>query len=824
MWRLLFGGSGGSSPTRILHTRICEGIPIGFLMVKMIRAVQSTINLRCGSLVARPKLAFVLGFLATGIAVLASLSWFHRNQVDEARSAQLILNQIAVVTREINTLRLTALHQQNLTPKAETEMRAARQALPKAILAAQVHAYHTSALEEVWPVLDSYRTSAGRQWILMQLGDFDQAKQVDFQAGSPQFDLMQHRLQIAIEAEDKWAQDVALSARNELLAAAILAATAILIFFLRLQKQEHVGQLQETERNALRESEERFRALTEQSADIILIADPSGQIKYASPSVHVVLAVHEDRLVGTNMIDLIHPDDFAKATSTGSRSVEHGENSIVEFRLRHADGMWLDFECVVRNLIRHQNIGGIVYNARDITERKHAQEKLRFNATHDVLTGLPNRALFLGRLQSVVDRIKRHPQQAAAVLFIDIDDFKVVNDCYGHATGDTLLKEVSNRLRACMRSDGIIARMGGDEFTVLVEDVADPSDAIRIAERIQASFTQPFLLEGLEVFKSTSIGIALTSPGTPAEAVLQNADIAMYRAKSQGKSCSELFDRVMHEQVMTRLLLEAKLRYALENEELTLHYQPIVTVDTGAVQGFEALLRWQPSASDSIPPSTFVPIAEQCGLIVPISVWVLKKACLEAASWLQRYPAEPPLYVGINISSKHFSHAGFIGHVKDALEESAVDPQCITIEFTESLAMNDVAATLQTMSQLRTLGVKLSIDDFGTGYSSLSYLRRFSVDSLKIDQSFVKTMDAENYAIVKTIVGLARSLDLKVVAEGVETTHQRQRLATAGCGSAQGYLFAKPMPAKSVGVFLESNRRNSRPTKQKGLARSTSAR
>lgn len=811
-------------PTSILHTHVCEGILIGFRMVKMIRAVQSTINLRFGSLVARPKLAFVLGFLATVIAVSASLSWFDRNQVDEALSAQSILNQIAVVTREINTLTLTALHQQNLPPQAETEMRVARQALSKAVVAARVRAYHTSALEAVWPVLDDYRTSAGRQWILMQLGDFDEAKQVDFQAGSPQFDLMQHRLQIGIEAEDKWAQGVAQRARNELLAAAILAATATLIFFLRLQNQEHVGQLRETERNALRESEERFRALTEQSTDIILIADPSGQIKYVSPSVHIVLAVHEDRLVGTNMIDLVHPDDFAKAMSTGSRSVEHGENPIVEFRLRHADGRWLYFECVVRNLIRHQNIGGIVYNARDITERKRAQEKLLFNATHDVLTGLPNRALFLGRLQSVVDRIKRHPQQAAAVLFIDIDDFKVVNDCYGHATGDTLIKEVSNRLRACMRSDGIIARMGGDEFTVLVEDVTDPSDAIRIAERIQSSFTRPFLLEGIEVFKSTSIGIALTSPETPAETVLQNADIAMYRAKSQGKACSELFDRVMHEQVMSRLLLEANLRSALENEELTLHYQPIVTVDTGAVQGFEALLRWQPSGSNAIPPSIFVPIAEQCGLIVPISVWVLKKACLEAASWLQRYPGEPPLYVGINISSKHFSHAGFIGHVKDALEESAVDPQCVTIEFTESLAMNDVAATLQTMSQLRTLGVKLSIDDFGTGYSSLSYLRRFPVNSLKIDQSFVKTMDAENYAIVKTIVGLARSLDLKVVAEGVETTHQCQRLATAGCGSVQGYLFAKPMPAKSVGAFLESNRRNSRQTKPKGLARSTSAR
>jgi diguanylate cyclase (GGDEF)-like protein/PAS domain S-box-containing protein len=773
--------------------------------------------------VARPKLALVFGVLATAIAVLAALSWFQRIQIDEARSAQVILNQIAVLTREINNLTWTALQGQNLTPEADTEMRAARQALPKAVLAARLHTYHTYALEKVWPELDKYIISADRQWILMQIGNFDEAKQVDFQEVSPQFDLMQHQVQIAIEAEGNWAQGVGLRARNELLAAATLAAIAILILFLRLQRQEHIDQLAKTERNALRESEERFRALTEQSTDIILIADPSGQIKYASPSVHTVLEVLGDSLVGTNMVDLLHPDDFAKTISTGPRSVASGQNPIVEFRLRHADGRWLHFECVVRNLIQHKNIGGIVYNARDITERKHAQEQLLFNATHDALTGLPNRALFLGRLQSVVDRMKRHSQEAAAVLFIDIDDFKVVNDCYGHATGDLLIKEVSNRLRASMRSDGTVARMGGDEFTMLVEDVTDPSDAIRVAERIQSSFTRPFLLGELEIFKSASIGIALTSPKTSAEAVLQNADIAMYRAKDQGKACSELFDRTMHEQVMSRLLLEAKLRYALENEELTLHYQPIVSVDTGVVQGFEALLRWQPSGLNSIPPSTFVPVAEQCGLIVPISVWVLKKACLEAAIWQQRDPTEPPLYVSINISSKHFSHAGFIEHVKDALEESAADPQCITIELTESLAMNDVAATGQTMLQLRTLGVKLSIDDFGTGYSSLSYLRRFPVDTLKIDQSFVKTMDAENYAIVKTIVGLAHNLDLKVVAEGVETTEQHQLLASAGCGSAQGYLFAEPMPANRVGVFIESNRRNSRQTRKKGLARSTAA-
>jgi diguanylate cyclase (GGDEF)-like protein/PAS domain S-box-containing protein len=790
-------------------------------MIKMVRATQRILNSRCGSLVGRPKLAFVFGFLATTIAVLAVLSWFQINQVGEARSAQVILKQIVVLTRKINTLTLTALQEQSLTPETETEMQVTRQALSQAVLAAHLHAYHTSGLQKVWPVLDNYIVSAGRQWTLIQVGDFDEAKQVDFQEVRPQLDSMQRQVQIGVEGEDKWAQAVALRARNELLAATILAAAALLILFLRLQRQEHISQLEETERNTVRESEERFRALTEQSTDIIFIADPSGQIKYASPSVHTVLALHGDSLIGTNVSDLVHPDDFAKTVSTETRSVAYSQNPIDEFRLRHADGRWLHFECVVRDLVQHRNIGGIVYNVRDITERKHAQEKLLFSATHDALTGLPNRTLFLGRLQSVVDRRKRHPHQAAAVLFIDIDDFKVVNDCYGHAIGDLLIREVSNRLRACMRSDGTIARMGGDEFTVLVEDVTDPSDPIRVAERIQSSFARAFLLEGLEVFKSASIGIALTSPETSAEAVLQNADIAMYRAKDQGKACFELFDRTMHEQVKSRLLLEAKLRHALQNEELTLHYQPIVALDTLAVQGFEALLRWQPSGSNWIPPSTFVPVAEQCGLIVPISAWVLKMACLEAAGWRSRYASDPPLYVSINISSKHFSHAGFIGHVKDALEESAVDPQCVTIELTESLAMDDVAATAQTMAQLRTLGVKLSIDDFGTGYSSLSYLRRFPVDTLKIDQSFVKTMDAENYAIVKTIVGLARNLDLKVVAEGVETADQHQLLALAGCGSAQGYLFAEPMPAKNVGAFIESNRRNAKKTKQIGLARST---
>jgi len=789
-------------------------------MINTFQAKRRSLQARFRKLLSRSKFAPVFALFATAVAVLIALSSFHRSQVDEVRSAQVILNQIAVRTRDINSLTWAALREQNLTPEADTRIREARKVLPRAVLATHLHDYHTPALEKVWPVLDSYMMSSGRQWILMQTGDFDEAKQVDFQEVGPQFDLMQQQVQLAIEAEDQWAQGVGVRARYELLAAATLAAAATLILFLRLKRQEHIDQLEVTERNTLRESEERFRALIEQSTDIILITEPAGQIKYASPSVRTVLALPEYRLVGTNMVDWIHPDDVATIMSAGAEFLEKGQNPTVEVRLQHADGEWLYFECVVRNLIHHKNIGGIVYNARNITERKYAQEELLFNATHDALTGLPNRALFLGRLKIAVERMKRHPQQGAAVLFVDVDDFKVVNDCYGHAVGDVLVKEVGNRLRACMRSDGTIARMGGDEFTVLVEDVTDPSDAIRVAQRVESAFKQPFLLEGHEVYKSASIGIALATAETSAETVLQNADIAMYRAKDHGKACTELFDRTMHEQVMSRLLLEDMLRYALQNDELTLHYQPIVAVDTRAVQGFEALLRWRPAGSTSIPPSSFVPIAEQSGLIIPISVWVLKTACLEVASWEQTHRADPPLYVSINISSRHFSHAGFIGHVQDALEESAVDPERITIELTETLAMSDVAATEQTMSQLRDLGVKLSIDDFGTGYSSLSYLRRFPVDTLKIDQSFVKTMDAENFAIVKTIVGLARNLDLKVVAEGVETANQHQLLALAGCESAQGYLFAEPMPANRVSAYIEFNRRNLvKP--RRSLARST---
>ena len=569
---------------------------------------------------------------------------------------------------------------------------------------------------------------------------------------------------------------------------------------------------------SLQRSEDRFRTLTEKSGDIVLITDFAGVIKYVSSSAKATLADDRSTLLGKSLADTLHPEDGRQLEQL--LTVTENQNLVLDFRLQHSDGRWLDFECVIRNLLEHENINGLVLNAREITDRKKAQEQLIFTASHDQLTGLPNRVLFLDRLQVVIDRIHRHRQTTAGVLFIDVDEFKVVNDCLGHAAGDEFIVEVGNRLRGCMRSDGTVARIGGDEFTVLLEDIAEPSDALRVAQRIQAAVASPFLLLGQEVCKSVSIGIALASSDDSAESVVQNADLAMYRAKAKGKARSELFDSTMHEQVMGQLQLEVRLRRGLHDQEFRLYYQPIVKVDTGLVEGFEALLRWKPADSDLIPPSVFIPVAEQSGLIVPISDWVLTEACREAGTWHRQYPDEPPLYVSINVSAKHFSHPGFIGHVRKALETTSIPPRCVKIELTESVAMNDAPSTEETMSQLRALGVKLSIDDFGTGYSSLSYLRRFPVDTLKIDQSFIAAMETErgNCAIVSTVVALGRNLGLQVVAEGVETLSQFEKLKTISCDAAQGYFFSKPVPSDAVCGVIDAIRGRAKCARESQLA------
>jgi diguanylate cyclase (GGDEF)-like protein/PAS domain S-box-containing protein len=753
------------------------------------------------------RLAVISSLFAIAFIIALTLSLRDKGSAERSREAQIALSRLEVRVQEVHSLEWLAIAAREITPEVEARLRASKRELLTTTSGLRLQTQE-ALVDQFGPAASNFIQATDRQLQLIQNGKFEEARRLDFEEVSQQFDVLQHQLHQASDAQARVAEAAATKSRIELVIAFVLVAASIALLFLRFQRQE---QLMFARQAVLQQSEERFRALTEKSADIVFITDSAGVVNYVSPSIEMVLAFSGEVFNGRNLGDFVQPEDISRFRS--AVKVVAGESETVELRFQHSDGRWLYFECVVRNLLKLENINGLVFNAREITDRKKAEEQLLFNASHDVLTSLPNRIFFLNRLQTVVDRIQRHREQmAAAVLFVDVDDFKVVNDCLGHAAGDELIVEVGNRLKTCMRSDGSVARIGGDEFTVMLEDITDPSDAIRVAQRIHSVAVKPFLLLGQEVCKGVSIGIALVSQDSSAENVVQNADIAMHRAKSKGKGRTELFDVAMHEHVMGQLQLEARLRRAVQNSELELYYQPIVALRTGLIEGFEALLRWNPLDSDSVPPGVFIPVAERSGLIVPISSWVLTTGCLEAVSWHRQSPGERPLYISINISARHFSHSAFIGHIREALEKSGIPPECVKIELTESVAMNDAPSTEQTMSQLRVLGVGLSIDDFGTGYSSLSYLRRFPVDTLKIDQSFVSAMqrERENWAIVSTVVVLGRNLRLQVVAEGVETLSQLEKLRSIGCDAAQGYFFSKPVPSDAVKTIVDLNKRQAK--------------
>jgi predicted signal transduction protein with EAL and GGDEF domain len=462
---------------------------------------------------------------------------------------------------------------------------------------------------------------------------------------------------------------------------------------------------------------------------------------------------------------------------------------------------------------------------KDITELKQAQEKLVHDAFHDSLTNLPNRALFLDRLGRTVARANRHKDYKFAVLFIDIDRFKIVNDSLGHHAGDELIIQFSKRILHSLRledmisrsatpdslvnewttKDDTLARLGGDEFTVLLDDLRSPTDSIRVASRIQQSFAEPFLIAGQEVFTTASIGIAASSQSYASAAdVLRDADIAMYRAKAQGKAQCEVFDQATHDQAVGRLKLETDLRRALEREEFRVYYQPIVSLASGNIAGFEALVRWDRPEVGIVAPAQFIGVAEEMGLIVFIGNWVLRKACEQAHRWHLANPGEHLLTMSVNVSGRQFKDPDIVEQVEKILRETQVDPTAIKLEITETITMDNAERTIRVVKGMKRLGVRVSIDDFGTGYSSLSYLRRFPMDTLKIDRSFVQNLasNPENLEIVRTIIGLARNLGMDVVAEGAETADEIEQLKALECDFSQGYFFSKPVDSEQADNLL----------------------
>jgi diguanylate cyclase (GGDEF)-like protein/PAS domain S-box-containing protein len=575
--------------------------------------------------------------------------------------------------------------------------------------------------------------------------------------------------------------------------------------------QNHVKELshhiaeQERISNALKESEEYFRTAFDHAAGMAVI-NPEGQWQQVNESLCNMLGYTADELLENGFQAITNTEDLGNDLAKLYQLLENKiPNYQLEKRYRHKTGhdIWV---LQSASLIREANgkPRHVILQIQDISDRKKAEELIHHAAFHDALTGLPNRTLFADRLAMAVERAKRAAHFQFAVIFVDLDRFKIVNDSLGHDMGDKLLVDLSRRLEICLRTVDTIARFGGDEFAILLDGISSVSDATEIADRIQNSLKKPFDLNGHEFFTTASMGIAYSMQGYDRlEDILRDADTAMYKAKANGKARHEVFDSQMHTRAVQALTVENELRRALDKGEIVPYFQPVVELKTGKIVGFEALARWVHPERGLISPADFIPLAEETGLIVPVGFSMLKQACQQMVEWQKKYEL-PKLTVSVNLSGKQFKQATLIEEIKNILFETKLSAPSLKLEITETIVMENTAVTIEMLKQLKSFGVQISIDDFGTGYSSLSYLHRFPFDVLKIDRSFVSrmTIDRESFGIVKTITTLATELEKSVIAEGVEKIEHQRMLSEIGCQYGQGFLFSKPIDALSAEQLL----------------------
>jgi diguanylate cyclase (GGDEF)-like protein/PAS domain S-box-containing protein len=552
-----------------------------------------------------------------------------------------------------------------------------------------------------------------------------------------------------------------------------------------------------------RRSEARFRSLVAHSTDLITVLDADGIVTYQSPSVERVLGYGVEEVEGSRFDRLLTESDrplLAQLISVDGPGETDAHT--LECSVTHRDGTMLRFEIQHTDLLHDEHVRGIVLNSRDVSERKAFEEQLAHQAFHDPVTKLANRALFSDRVEHALMRAGRGVPEIA-VMFIDLDDFKTINDSLGHAAGDEVLQEVARRLKIAVRPTDTVARFGGDEFAVLLDGVTGSEEAADAAARILRALDLPVTIDGKNVFPRASVGICLVGEDfeTPeAEELLRNADVAMYMAKRDSKGSYRVFEPTMHERVVERLELRSDLQHALGLEQLELYYQPVVRLAGRDILGVEALVRWNHPKRGTIPPIQFIPVAEETGLIIPMGRWILETACHEAVRLQERFPREEPLTMSVNLSVRQLQSETLVTDVLGALKTTGLPASSLVLEITESLMLTDTDFAMQQLHDLKALGIRLAMDDFGTGYSSLSYLSRFPVDILKMDRSFVGS--ADNEALTSAIIALGASLSLEVVAEGIELPEQANSLEELGCELGQGYLFAKPMNSAALAQFL----------------------
>jgi diguanylate cyclase (GGDEF)-like protein/PAS domain S-box-containing protein len=560
---------------------------------------------------------------------------------------------------------------------------------------------------------------------------------------------------------------------------------------------------------AMRNSEEQFRLMFEKAPIGMTIANLKGKFERVNQSLCDVLGYKNEELLRLNLDTIVHKEDLLESQKLRSRLLA-GEESDAQMEVRFLAKNGKIIDAIWRMVVIRDDWGEpLHFNNQivDITARKQMESQLRHDALHDVLTGLPNRALFIDRLDRQLKKGLEDGDYLFAVLFLDLDRFKLVNDSVGHAVGDKLLIDLGNRLLDCVRPTDTVARLGGDEFTILLENINGLDDAKEVADRIYRSLEVPFNVEGYELFTTASIGIALSSEGyeSPAD-ILRDADATMYSAKEQGKARYEVFSKSLHELAVKRLSIETDLRRGIERQEFCVYYQPITSLATGRLEGFEALARWQHPEKGLISPADFIPIAEETGLIIPLGKWLLQEACQQLKTWQDKYAGYEHLKMGVNLSGKQLLESDLIAQIDRILEETGLPSKNLKLEVTESILMENLELATKMLLKLRERNIQLSIDDFGTGYSSLSYLHRFPVNTLKIDRSFISEIQPNNNnsAIVKVIVTLAHMLNMDVIAEGIETNSQLLELKSLQCEQGQGYLFAKPLSSKEAEALLLS--------------------
>ncbi|MDQ4125350.1 MAG: EAL domain-containing protein [Actinomycetota bacterium] len=744
--------------------------------------------------------------LVAGFGIIAI-----RQRADERREAQVMLGRIAasanrqrVIESNVLELGLVAAGKPNATlarELLELPVELARLDVEIGEAMTRLRASGSEGLENLALAAHRYEVALDAQTALLTAGRFDES----FGYRRSRVDHAYRDLTRALTEQD--ARYDALTEEASRIAdfgtLGILGFALVLLAFLQFDRARRAAALDQAQRTVLAESEARFRSLVQNSRDVICIIDERGRALYSSPAVADVFGIAPEQVCGEDLLHLVHGDDRKRVRSALAElaAEPRGTSSKLECRVRHQDGSFKDLEVTATNLLDDQNVGGIVLNARDISQRKVAerdnealQEQLAHQAFHDPLTGLANRALLRERLQHALARVARS-REPLAVMFIDLDEFKAVNDSLGHDVGDELLKSVSARLRESVRPADTIARLGGDEFAILLEGMFSAAEAPRVAERIIRTFTTPFELDGHPVSIGASIGLALKDGKEGTEELLGNADVAMYAAKARGRGCYEVYRPELRLARTQRIRQELDLQTALSRHEFLVEYQPIVDMETGRMSGAEALVRWAHPTRGVIPPNDFVELAEETGLIVPLGRWVLREACAQGVALKKAHPDGASLKVSVNLSVRQFQEVDLVQQVAETLAATRFPASDLVLEITESVFLNDSPATLATIKGLKDLGVTIAIDDFGTGYSSLSYLRTFPIDMLKIDRSFIDGIDrgVEDAALARAIVQIGENLNLRIVAEGIETPEQLREVRRLGCHEGQGFFLGIPL-------------------------------